>query len=740
MNFIGTIPLQSLRAYLALTLAIVAIAAWRTHILRPTIHELIGRFDGTVLGDLHSVGDEQSFRFHIDHGPTVSATLWHAKVVAGDRLRIRGRIENMGAARNPGEPDPIIIAHERGIAGRLSMTTLLRRLPARRGFHLTDRLAQFRGWALATLQKNVGEPYAAILAGELWGERGDLSQSLRDDFATTGTIHILVTAGLHIGALAALLFILVEYCAVPRALGSLAIGSVVWSYAFLSGMHLPTFRAALMISVAILARALGRKAFSWSALLIAAGGVLLVDPQAMLSASFLISFSCVAGLLTFATPLAHWLHKHTFLRGHVAEALAATVSTQILTWPLLAATFGYFSLYALIANALVVPTVGVSMFCGTGVLATARLPFLSRSFASIASWPLTWTLLVTHTLASLPAAKIWMPVPPAWVIAGYELSMLTLRPLWINGGRTLALALPLVMMTLIVIPTPKQFDFLQITMLDVGQGEGIVIQTPSGHIVMIDTGGRMEHNVHDPRESPARAVGERTVVPFLLRQGVRHVDAIILTHPHGDHVGGAAPILRAFSVGLLIDSGALYGGLAYNDALAVAQERHVVRLHPVAGQRLLLNDGVCMTFLTPLSPTVRGTRADVDENSLVIQLQYKKFRMLFTGDIEARAEAALLKMGVDLHSDVLKVPHHGSGHSASDAFIEAVGAHTAVISVGQRNRYAEPAPNMLRALKRASATIYRTDQDGAISIVSDGQDYTVTPYISPADESSSLKR
>ncbi|HTX02516.1 MAG TPA: MBL fold metallo-hydrolase [Candidatus Acidoferrales bacterium] len=262
---------------------------------------------------------------------------------------------------------------------------------------------------------------------------------------------------------------------------------------------------------------------------------------------------------------------------------------------------------------------------------------------------------------------------------------------------------------------------LRITFIDVGQGDGILIQTPRGHAIMIDTGGRLERHEAGEADSNAELIGEKVVVPFLIRQGIHHVDAILLTHPHGDHVGGIAPILRTLGADVFFNGGQDYAGHAYRDALDEAKKRHVRIVAPHAGDLWQTDDGVRLHFLTDSGTPIDDPKDGVNENSLVAMLECDcgrkhPFRVLFMGDAGKLSENVLLAHHVDLHADVLKVGHHGSRFASGPDFLAAVGAHDAVISDGRHNFYHHPAPETLAALAVAGMRVWRTDVCGAITL------------------------
>jgi competence protein ComEC len=549
---------------------------------------------------------------------------------------------------------------------------------------------------------------------------------VRDQFQATGTVHVLVTAGLHLGVIAGLVLGLLRLSRAPRIAASLAAIPCVVAYAWLSGAHLPSQRAAAMVSVALLARACGARLASWNALALAALVVAALWPASVTSVSFALSFSCVGAILLFAGPLGHALERWA-LPDRVREALALTIATQIGVWPLSAATFGLVAPYAVLANAIVVPATAVGMLAGIGTLVCAAIPVLGRATATIATWDVDAILRVVGAVAALPGAHVRVAPPPAIAIAAYDAAAVAAALMLRRDVRVACALLVLAGVGVLATTLRPPDGRLTITMLDVGQGDGIVIRTPRGHTILIDSGGRLERGPVFDGKSPAELVGERVVLAYLLREGIRTIDLMVNTHPHGDHVGGCFPIVNALRVDAIGDSGQDYGGRAFRDCLAAAHARRVPVVLVRKGMHYATGDGVAFDALAPEEPLLAEGRNDVNENSIVLMMTYRcarcmqPFRMLFTGDAGAQTEARMLTSRSDVRADVLKVGHHGSAYSSTPAFVAAVHPHVALISVGRHNLFGHPAPTTLAALSTAGVTIYRTDACGAIIVESNPQ-------------------
>jgi competence protein ComEC len=485
-----------------------------------------------------------------------------------------------------------------------------------------------------------------------------------------------------------------------------------------------------MATAALTARACGRATFSWNAVGIAALVVVFARPASVATPSFALSFSCVGAIFICAGPLERWIEMRTALPARVREAIVLSLATQIGVWPLSAAIFLQFAPYAVLANFAIVPCVAVTMALGATQLALAWCAPLAQAFANANSWLLAWMLAVVQTISALPGAAVAMTPPPAWCIAAYDFALIAAPLLWRRGARTLGASLVAIAAALVLWP-PRGIDHrLRITVLDVGQADAIVVQTPRGRALLIDAGGRLERGLQSSG-SVAEAVGERIVVPFLLRHGVHALDMILISHPHGDHVGGVAPALRRLRVAAVADSGQHYGGHAYLDALATARSQTLPMIYPRAGAKWRTDDGVMLDFLGPSLPLISNSRNDINENSIAFTLRYKSFCMLFTGDAGAAAEERFLAEGADLRCEVLKVGHHGSAYGSTPQFIAAVQPRYAIVSVGRHNLFGHPAPVTLETLRRFGATIYRTDEDGAVTVTTDGNQIVISTMLEP---------
>lgn len=660
-----------------------------------------------------------------DDGPVLEVIGRGALPAVGQRILVRGRWEAFDVPRNPGEPDERELQAERGVDARLSGAEILALLP-QGGATPAIVLARVHAWAFERFQSAMPQTYASILAGELWGERSALAPELHAEFQATGTVHILVTAGLHLGVVSMVVLALLRACTIPRIASCIAAVCALWGYAIFSGLHLPSLRAATMISFGLIAYGLGRYAMSWRSYLAAMFCVALLRPDAIGGASFLLSFSCVGAILLTADEILK-IFEGFALPDFMKEALTLTIATQMGTWPLTAATFLLFSPYAVIANLCVVPFVGLTMILGALQLVLVPVPALSYAAANLNGWLLAWIVASVHAISTLPLATIAMTPPPAWAIAFYDAMLVTAVWCWKRRAATAAIAALFLAVTTVLAPPPTADGRLHITVLDVGQADGIVIRTPRGHTIVVDAGGKLERG--SGSGSSSEQAGERIVVPFLHRTGIRRIDALILSHPHGDHVGAGAPILRdGFSVGELADSGQQYAGYAWRDAIATARADYVPIVYPRAGMVWRTDDGVTLTFIGPSLPFIESNNT-INDNSVAFILQYKHFRMLFTGDAGVAAEQRFLNEGIDLHADVLKVGHHGSAYSSSPAFIAAVHPKYAVISVGRHNMFGHPAPSTIATLRRYGAKVFRTDQNAAATVTSNGRTIVITPML-----------
>jgi len=690
----------------------------------------VRRFPVTVVETESTALDRWSAVVRLADGERALIDGTGAMPIAGVRLLVRGKREAFDGARNPGEPSERDLEAERGITWRIAGAHVLSRAAPDPG-DATLWIPRARAWASARLHATLPEPGATILAGAMWGERGALPPELRAEFQETGTVHILVTAGLHLGVVAALALALLRALRCGRIASSLAAIAILWAYAAFSGGHLPAVRAATMLSFALLAHAAGRAALSWNALAIAAAVIAAAHPRTLESASFGLSFSCVAAILGFAKPLCERFERAGIPRI-VAELFGVSVAAQIGTWPLTAATFLIVAPYAPLANALIVPVVGVAMLGGFAALAATPLPPLAALIDNVEISLLDWIVTCVRGIGALPGAHIVATPPPEWALAAYDATLALGIVALVRGARLRFALLGLAAASALCLwpPRPVSHD-LVVTAIDVGQADAILIRTPAGHAFLVDAGGRLERGSAQ-NDSTAEAIGERIVVPFLVRQGVHHLDAILLSHPHGDHAGGIAPVLRSLGAGGFADSGQMYAGHAYHDALDVARELAVRMLEPRGGTVWRTDDGVTLRFYGPTQPYVAGSRNDINSNSLVFRLEYKRFHMLFTGDAGAETEARLLGNGDDLRADVLKVGHHGSAYGTTPRFVQEVAPHAAIISVGRHNLFGHPAPATIDALMSRGIRIYRTDEGGAVIVRSDGDRYTVGSFLNAA--------
>ena len=251
---------------------------------------------------------------------------------------------------------------------------------------------------------------------------------------------------------------------------------------------------------------------------------------------------------------------------------------------------------------------------------------------------------------------------------------------------------------------------LKVWFLDVGQGDAALIQSPTGKVVLIDAGPRGATDV---------------ITKLLTEHGITHIDLALITHAHADHIGGFEGVLKAVSIGLALDPGVAHGTTTYRNLLTALKKAKVPVKRGERGRRIGLGSGAVLTLLGPEVPLLRGTRSDLNSNSLVAQLTFQDVSVLFMGDAEGETEARLMSHDDLKPVTVLKVAHHGSEHSTSSQWLKAVAPKVGVISCGRDNRYDHPGPALMARLKRAKVRVHRTDEQGTALFRSDGSSWSL---------------
>ncbi len=548
--------------------------------------------------------------------------------------------------------------------------------------------------------------------------RGGMDRATLDHFADAGLVHILSISGFHVGLIAAWLVLLLRSARVRRERAALAAAAIATLYVGFLGFPPPAVRAVALGWALAWSKARQHHPHAGALLATTCLAVLLVDPWAVLDLGAWLSAASLWG----ASRLARWGEHAAAGVPWLARTLGSSIGATIATAPLTALALGKVSLVGVALNFAAIPVAAVAV---PGVILSLLLHPLSTSLAGEMASGAGLALHVLERLADLGAA---VPGGHAAFMPGIPAALLWCVPLvvalWATGRRNsgreaarrfgwAAVVAGWGALLIALAPTGGASDLdsgLTLHFLDVGQGDAAVLRTPAGHWIAIDAG---------PRGGPQNApdAGRRIVAPFLLSHGARRLDALIVSHAHADHVGGAPALIERIPTAMALEPGERVDDPVYYDFLDAVEERGTAWHAGRPGERFQL-DSVRFTLLHP-DPRWPHWGEDLNEDSLVLLVEYRGFRALFAGDVGFPAESLL--GGHVGHVDLLKVGHHGSRGSSGDRWLAELRPEAAVISVGRGNTYGHPALEALRRLAAHGARIWRTDQEGTVTVTTDGR-------------------
>jgi len=661
----------------------------------------------------------------------------------GSYVRMRGKLCAFAGATNPGEFDARRYYQILDIQARLRNAVIMEETVSYDKFR--EGLYRLRTYLSALLDVCFEEKDASIMKAVLLGEKAGLDEETKQLYQLSGIIHILSISGLHISIIGMGLYKILHKIGCPKVINVVFSIALMYCYGVMTGMSISAYRAVVMFGIHIAAGLFGRTYDMLTAMAVAAISVLMRQPLYLYHSGFLFSFGAILAIGLFLPAMeenlfgadrskglrsfAPYGRKFTDCAWAVisrAEKLISTsLAVSIVTLPVYLCFYYEYPLYSLFLNALLLPSMGLILSDGILSLLTAMyyLPF--GSYTAI---PAHFLLAVYEFCCSLvlrlPESRSIPGRPENWQIAVFVL-ILCIAVRYDHKWSRL-LFWQWILLALLCI-TMRYQSGLQITFLDVGQGDCIYLADENGGHYLIDGGSSSKSDV-----------GTYQMLPFLKEEGADTLDAVFVTHFDSDHYNGIRMLVEEMEQnGIVIENlilpdigagsrGEEYAGL---EALAVSRGISVRYIHK--GETLRRRD---LKFIC-LHPE-KGAELESNEASVVLYLEYGAFAALFTGDLEGSGEEAVRQQLESIMPEgrgitVLKVAHHGSGNSTGEAFLKTVSPQIALISAGKNNRYGHPHKELMARLEQTGCRIYQTKESGAVTIrvTRDGRSVRVREFL-----------
>ncbi len=679
-------------------------------------HVYIVRVHKTVFEERYEWNTPYRIRLygaHVNEGPT--------RLRSGGRLKSIIRIYSFPERRNPHEFDYGSWLHSKNLAFHGELSEILE----------VDKKSML-GWPVirdfvhGSADKLFQNNNAAMAKALLLGHKSELTQDIRQQFSRSGLSHIMAVSGLHVGFIVAPFWFIIPVLwgsARGRWTGLLILTILLIGYAGLTGFSPSVSRASLMAWFLTYGKLFHKIRNSINLTAVAAMIVLLFQPKQLFDVGFQLSFSAVLIILLLMPEAQRCIpqrYRHGAM-GNFLSLIIVSVIVQLGLLPILVYYFGEFSVIGPIANALVVPVLTLTIPIGLLLVLISPVSIsLFGKAAPLIELPLNWIEWVAVTFGSKQFSYIQIDGFSGSICLVWLFLILFFASLRLEAIRwKLLICLLLSLNTTILLNLlnkPKYLE-MEITFLDVGQADAIHIRTPNKKNILIDAG----------RWSPMNNSGESVLIPYFEHSKIESLDAVILSHPHADHIGGMPSLIEAMEIKKIYQSNFEYDSALYKTMMEYSEEYNIEVIYPVSGEFICVDPDILILVLGP-EPGMPIDR-NPNNHSVVVKIIYGESEFIFTGDAETAQESQLARRYGDfLKSDLYKAGHHGSNTSSTLPFMQYVQPEYTVASLAFRNQFRHPGRDAVNRIYQYSNEHHYTSLNGAIRITSNGTEIKKTDW------------
>ncbi|MGD1152579.1 MAG: DNA internalization-related competence protein ComEC/Rec2 [Syntrophales bacterium] len=680
----------------------------------------------------------------------------------GDAIRFKTRLKVPHNFQNPGGFDYVKYLRYKGVMvrGFIKDSAGIVILRENQGNIFKLHLERFRTYLKKFIMENSSSPEGEIIQAMILGDQKEIPKDVMENFNKTGTTHIIAISGFNIGIIAFLSFIVIRLIMKSSTYLLLRFNIVKVStvfaivpviiYTFIAGMGISVVRAAIMAVTFMIAIVFGKDRDLYNSLVLAALIILVLSPPSLFDVSFQLSFMAVWAILFITPRLAMIIpdgNREEMPRYRVWAAkiyknivifIIVSLSATLGTLPLIVFYFNRVSTVVLLSNLFIVPVLGIIAIpvCTAIIIAAPLSHGLALFFLHISSFIVKVSISMVDFFASFPGSSFFLGTPTFIEISVYYLSLIVAVKLidaWKRKEsdtaesssflgpyrlRVAAAALAFFFMidALYLYVKDRGNGNLVVTAIDVGQGSSVLLRLPGGKKILVDGGGIYDNNFD---------IGKYVLAPFLWHERIRHIDIVVLTHPHPDHLNGLIYILSNFNVNEVWTNGETAESDTYKDFMKIVNEKNMT--HRLMSERVgdIRINNVTISILNPIDTVALNNDLPrqfdkTNNDAIAMKIAIGNVSILLPADISEPSEMRIINAHKNIKSHVLFAPHHGGFTSSTVPFLNRVRPKIAVISCGRDNVYNDPHPDVLTRYFRRGTRVLRTDVNGAINITTDG--------------------